>query len=237
MGIVDRGILLIPLLTVAALAVLPSVALAQEGAKEPVEATPDVVAVQDLALARQLVLYGQRTGSPEPMIAAARIMLETGISDPEFESMSSEAQEGAGAAVDADKAPVPKLNVLQLLTSARELAGEDANMQAVIDDLEGSMTKGRAGGPAVHYDRVEAYTTDIYRITFRGGQSAIVEVVGDGDTDLDCFMYDENGNLIVSDVDYTDHCILVWTPSWTGPFELQIQNLGSVWNGYVLSTN
>ena len=69
MGIVDRGIRLLPLLAVAALAV-PSVALAQEGAKEPVEATPDMVAVQDLALTRQLVLYGQRTGSPEPMIAA-----------------------------------------------------------------------------------------------------------------------------------------------------------------------
>ncbi|UCC73698.1 MAG: hypothetical protein JSV86_03825 [Gemmatimonadota bacterium] len=227
-----------PLALALSLAVFPSVVAAQEtGEKEPVETTAEMAAAQDIALARQLVLFGQRTGTPEPYVAAARIMIETPISDPTFESTSSVIQEGAGPAEAAEKSPVPRLRVTDLLATARELAGDDENMLAVIDELEGSMTKGRVGGAAIHYDRVEAYSTDIYRISFRGGETAIIEVVGDGDTDLDCYVYDANGNLIVSDADYTDHCVLIWTPAWTGSFELQIQNLGSVWNGYVLSTN
>ncbi len=218
-----------------ALAFLPGSAAAQE--KEPVETTPEMVAVQDIALARQLVLFGQRTGTPEAYIAAARIMIETPISDPTYEDTRSETREGAEAAEAADKTEVPRLRAVELLATARELAGESESMLAVIDELEGSMTKGREGGPGIDHSRVEAYSSMYYTIRFRAGESAIIEVVGDGDTDLDCYVYDENDNLIDSDTDYTDHCVLIWTPRWTGPFELQIHNLGSVWNAYVLTTN
>lgn len=237
----DRGVARFSRLALAmapALAMFPGLAAAQQqGEKEAVETTAEMVAVQDVALARQLVLYGQRTGTPEPLIAAARIMLETPISDPRYESTRSEAQEGAGAVEAADKTAVPRLSVIELLATARELAGDDENMLGVIAELEGSMTKGRVGGPAVGSDRVDAYTTNIYEVAFRGGETAVVEVVGDGDTDLDCWVYDEGGNLIVSDTDYTDHCVLIWTPARTGAFEIWVKNLGSVWNGIVLSSN
>ena len=99
------------------------------------------------------------------------------------------------------------------------------------------ITRGRVGGPATDYDRVEARSYVQYYITFRGGEFAEVAVVGDGDTDLDLYIYDENGNLIDSDIDYTDACYCSFVPSWTGSFRVKIVNRGSVYNRYTLITN
>ena len=212
------------------LPLIPCTAVAQD--KDAVEATPEVQAVHDIALARQLMLYGHRTGTAEPYIAAARIMIETPISDPQYERRA----EGEGSGSE-DKAGAPKLNLIQLLMTARELAGDDEDLQAVISDLEAQMTKGRVGGPGMANDRVEANSSIYYEAAFRGGEVAIFEVVGDGDTDLDCFVYDEYGTLIVSDTDYTDHCVLIWTPGSTEAYSIVVKNLGGVWNGIVVTTN
>jgi hypothetical protein len=222
------------LLLLLALAVFPVTSAAQqEEAKPEVEVTAEMAAVQDIALARQLMLYGHRTGTPEPYIAAARIMIETPISDPTYERR----EEVADAAADSDKEGAGKLTVIELLATARELAGDDENMLAVIMELEASMTKDRVGGPATANDRVEANSYIYYEEAFRGGETALFEVVGDGDTDLDCYVYDENENLITSDTDYTDHCVLIWTPPRTQAYVIVIENLGTVWNGIVVSTN
>ena len=95
-----------------------------------------------------------------------------------------------------------------------------------------------AGGPnVVHRDRVLANTNDVYNMTFRGGETAEVAVVGDHDTDLDLYIYDENDNLIVSDTDYSDSCFVIWVPKWTGTFRVKIVNRGGVYNDYTLATN
>jgi hypothetical protein len=90
----------------------------------------------------------------------------------------------------------------------------------------------------VHYDSVRAGGTDSYRdLRFVGGEVARVAVVGDGDTDLDLYVYDENGNEIVRDDDYTDRCVVQFNPRWTGRFIIKIVNRGSVYNRYALMTN
>ena len=60
---------------------------------------------------------------------------------------------------------------------------------------------------------------------------------GDGDTDLDCFLKDENGNVVANDVDSTDTCLLQMTPKWTGQFHVEVRNNGSVYNSYTIRTN
>ena len=62
-------------------------------------------------------------------------------------------------------------------------------------------------------------------------------VVGDGDCDLDLYIYDENGNIVASDTDYTDQCICRWVPSWTGKFIIRIVNRGYVYSNYIIATN
>ena len=97
---------------------------------------------------------------------------------------------------------------------------------------------GAVGGPqAGNQERVNANATTYYNVKFYAGQTAEVVIVGDGDTDLDLYVYDENGNLIDSDTDLTDVCVCTWEPSWTGVFRIEVVNLGNVYNLYDIETN
>jgi hypothetical protein len=84
---------------------------------------------------------------------------------------------------------------------------------------------------------VNAGGADVYTIVFRGGEAARVIVSGDGDTDLDLYIYDQFGNLITKDDDSSDDCVVGWTPRWTGKFTVKIVNQGRVHNHYVMVTN
>jgi hypothetical protein len=225
----------VPFLALAFLALAGTAAAQEEQtnvSSESAAPSAEALAIQDFELARQLAVYGQRTGTAEPFLAAARILAVTPYHEPGHEPRRE------GGSGDADKPAVPVMTANAMLAAARELADGDEALLAVAAEIEGSMTKGLQGGPGIDHDRVEAGQTVYYSdLTFIGGELAIIDVQGDGDTDLDCWVYDENGNLIEEDTDYTDHCILRWTPSWTGPFELVIKNYGDVWNAYVLTTN
>lgn len=96
---------------------------------------------------------------------------------------------------------------------------------------------GANGGPKATNETVLSGETDSYVITFNGGELARIAVKGDGDTDLDLYVYDENGNLIASDTDNTDCCLVSWTPRWTGKFTVRVVNRGNVYNNYRIATN
>ena len=99
------------------------------------------------------------------------------------------------------------------------------------------MRRRTSGRPASHIDTVLAGRTDVYRQSFEGGKFAEVAVSGDGDTDLDLYVYDENGNHICSDTDWSDQAYCSWHPQWTGSFRIEVRNLGGVYNEYMLLTN
>ncbi len=90
------------------------------------------------------------------------------------------------------------------------------------------------GGATCRTTSVSAHTTDEFTARFYGGESAAVTVSGDYDTDLDLYLYDENGNLIAKDDDNTDQCVVRFRPNWTGPFTIRIVNRGSVYNHYTI---
>lgn len=83
-------------------------------------------------------------------------------------------------------------------------------------------------------DRVEARSTDVYKYRFYANEEAYIVVKGDGHTDLDLYIYDENDNLIDSDTDEGDICVCSFTPKWTGKFTIKVKNLGSVFNRYTI---
>ncbi|GMO11583.1 MAG: hypothetical protein Ta2D_13740 [Rickettsiales bacterium] len=62
-------------------------------------------------------------------------------------------------------------------------------------------------------------------------------VSGDGDTDLDLYIYDANGNLIEYDENYSDDCYVSWVPKWTGSYTIRIVNRGRVYNRFIIATN
>lgn len=103
--------------------------------------------------------------------------------------------------------------------------------------LAGVVEAGRIPGPGVDSRRCEAYSSVTYYDTFRGGEMAVVSIVGDGDTDLDLFVYDNAGRLIVQGIGLTDRETVRWLPSTTGTYRIVVRNLGGVWNRYSLATN
>ena len=74
-------------------------------------------------------------------------------------------------------------------------------------------------------------------INFYGGELARIGVVGDGDTDLDLYVYDQNGHEIVRDTSSGPDSLVQFVPRWTGAFRVRIVNLGYVYSNYVLMTN
>jgi hypothetical protein len=103
----------------------------------------------------------------------------------------------------------------------------------------GAVDAGRVPDPGIDVRRCEAYSTVTYHERFYGGEWARVTITGDGDTDLDIFVYDMQGRLIVQGIGPTDR----ETVSWYVPgnriqtYRIVVRNLGNVWNRYTLRTN
>jgi hypothetical protein len=108
-------------------------------------------------------------------------------------------------------------------------------MVAILGVSAGSVDAGTPGGRKYDVHTVNGNSTDIFRVTFYGGEDAVVAINGDHDTDLDLYVYDENGNLIGSDTDGTDTCVVRFHPKWTGTFRIEVRNLGRVYNKYEIA--
>jgi hypothetical protein len=97
----------------------------------------------------------------------------------------------------------------------------------------GTVSGAPVDGPKITRTQVRAHSTDRFNpITFRAGEEATVIVQGDGDTVLHLRVFDQNGNLIDEDTCRYDRCVANWTPEWTGPFYVTVENLGGVYNEY-----
>ena len=191
--------------------------------------------VSYVGTAQQLARYAAAERDPVAMITAARILVQQNAADATTPDEESGQSDDSGATVPA--------TAQGLLDAAQQLAPDDDNVSAMIADVEGMMEGERGGvyGPKRYTGNVGGSDReDTWNLgDFRGSEPARVIVDGDGDTDLDCYIYDENGNLIDSDTDTTDYCILGWTPAWTGGFRLRIRDYSNngLTNSYVISHN
>ncbi len=94
----------------------------------------------------------------------------------------------------------------------------------------------KLGGPTRSLNIIAAMGTDTYTFHFSKEEPVSLIVRGDGYTDLDVYVYDSNGNLILSDEDYTDDCLMEWTPKANEAYRVVIKNRGRVYNNYTITT-
>ena len=75
-------------------------------------------------------------------------------------------------------------------------------------------------------------------VIFEGRKPAIVLVVGDGDGDLDLWVYDgDSDRLIGEDTDETSVCVVEWMPRYEGPFTIRVANVGDVAEEFYVLAN
>lgn len=197
-------------------------------------ASPSTRAVDVVALAADLASHGYSANSPLSLLTAAELLLQASPSP-------LSGKQGARMPSVAAKAGTPvRFDAGAMIASALAMAGGNANVAALASQLQNRLAagaKGAVGGPRSTTDRVLSNTTDVWEIAFRGGELGSIRVDGDGDTDLDCYVYNSAGTLLAYDNDLTDYCILDWYQSSAGNIRLEIKNLGDVYNEYILSTN
>jgi hypothetical protein len=80
--------------------------------------------------------------------------------------------------------------------------------------------------------RIEAWGAREHAL-YIGSDDNWISVTGNGNSDLDCWIYDKNGRLVDSHVDETDSCILR-TPGM-GVHRVEVENLGDRANRYVVT--
>lgn len=224
-------------LATSALVALSPLAMAQDKTGENQSATLDGATgpVATVALAQSLYAYGVANGDALSVVAAARLMSTIEIGEAE-RSAETKPTEGAQVAADDGDDDTPA-DLAAMLATARELAGDDATLTGLIDDIEAAGARGRIGGPSRTLSRLRAGYTDVWTVPFYGGSLAEVAVVGDGDADLDVVITDENGNTICYDNSYSDKVYCSWTPRWDGAFYVTVMNVGAVRNSYYILTN
>lgn len=193
-------------------------------------------AVASLKLATDLVKYGYAQQSALPLIDALQIMLENPTQHLKAERNGTDVDKSK----NDGKSSTVSFDFNTIITDAKEFSDGDETMLNLIGKLEQTNKekhRGAVNGPSRTIEYVNGYSCDSYSISFVANFLAEVVVSGDGDTDLDLYVYDSNGNLIAKDDDYTDGCYVRWRPSWTGRFIIKIVNRGPVYNKYVLMTN
>jgi hypothetical protein len=78
---------------------------------------------------------------------------------------------------------------------------------------------------------VRAFATNRHAL-YVGLSDDYIAVQGDGDTDLDCRLYNPSGELVASDTRPADVCVLA-APD-VGTHTLVVRNLGEVYNDYLI---
>jgi hypothetical protein len=216
-------------------------AIAMSSMAQTVEEKPEVVgqtseSLAAVKLANQVLRYGYENQSTLALLDALQIFSENPT-----QALNATKQ---GDAVDQTQNDGKKANVSfdyeSVLADAKTFADGDPNLLALIDNIDAEAKgaqRGNINGPSRDYDAVNGRSYMDYAASFVANQLAEVLVSGDGDTDLDLYVYDSNGNLITSDTDYSDDCYVRWIPAWTGRYTIRIVNRGPVYNRFVILTN
>ncbi len=221
--------------------ILSMVAVAFSSMAQKVEEKPEVKgetseSLAAVKLANQILRYGYENKSTLALLDALQIFSENPTQA--FKAYKE------GEAVDENKTDGKKAKVSfdyeSVLADAKAFADGDPNLLALIDNIDAEAKgaqRGNINGPSRDYSAVNGNSYIDYTASFVANELAEVLVSGDGDTDLDLYVYDSNGNPIASDTDYSDDCYVRWVPAWTGRYTIRIVNRGPVYNRFVILTN
>lgn len=180
-----------------------------------------------LLLGHKLVVYGRQHQFPEALIVAAEILRSVTTEKAEEEPVTQKKPDApADTEVEtielADNSPQALLAEARAMSNAPHIvAMADAAADRLTENPRGSCDRART-----IRGHLGAHQTDVYSITFHGGEPAMVCVHGACDSEFHVSVYDENGNFINCAHMTGHHATVRWNPRWTGVFTVQIENEG-----------
>lgn len=208
--------------SIAFLAVIAGTAFAAERATNiSADVDPDnaaIAAVQNMAMAQRLAGYGAEIGDAVILIAAARIANQVAVT----ESSITPRESNPDAAADS-----PGMHTAgEMLAAARALAGDRADLIALIDDAEAEGSRGSVYGAGYYDGYIQGGTNVYYDEAFYGGEQAVITLEGHDPSDIDLWVYDEYGNQVCSSTSYSSYESCSFVPRWTGNFTIRVENEG-----------
>lgn len=216
--------------------VLAGSAMAQDQSGENVgtgsgQLTPAAVAVATATDALSLAAWAREQQDAEAMLVAARMLATVGTLGEGEEPEATASSMASGSATGT--APTSAA----LFDEAVELAEGDPVVVERITAARSSASRGLVGGAGSWVRDIAARSSVSYQMRAQGGYLWNVIAAGDGDTDVDMEVFDQNGNLICRDIaPYTRaSCSII--PAWTGTFTVRISNLGNVWTRTLVMSN
>ena len=197
--------------------------------------SPRTEAVAQAALADQVARHADRTRDVLAMIAAARMLGQTGPRTVTLEMRT----EGKPKAKDAQAGALTTRDTTLkgMLERARKYAGGRHDLNTLVDELARTSAKVRDDGPARFAARIGDGVSHSYTMSFRANEPVMIAITGEGVSDLDLFVEDEAGSRICASTGAGDDEICRWTPRWAGNFRIRVRNLGNVYNEYRLWSN
>ncbi len=86
----------------------------------------------------------------------------------------------------------------------------------------------------VKYFTVGAFDEDSHSVYIKAGELVYIKATGNGNSDLDMYVYDSNENLVVKDTRLTTDGYVTFTASRSGYYYIDVTNDGDEDNVYKL---
>lgn len=178
--------------------------LAGEGVNRSAESgakSDQVRMIERYALAVSMADYGEASGNPVVLLAAAQVMKDAGL----------------GPEADQDSAGI--------LESAMQRAGTNLKLRSLITaEMQRQGMRGNVQGPSKRVNRLKPSGEAEHDVQFLAGERAAVYVKSSESSRFKVSVYDENGNLVTARDGMDRECMLQWTPDWDGLFTIKVDN-------------
>ena len=145
--------------------------------------------------------------------------------------------EGIAAQVEIGSGAAGPISVTDMLATARDLAKGDDTALTLIDRAEEAGANGRTDIAVSYNAKLAPDQTDIWTLPLYGGAYTEIAVIGDGGSNLDLRIIDDQGQEVCRESAPQDIAFCAFVPAVNGHFKVLVKNPGRAQNAYLLLTN
>lgn len=190
--------------------------------------------IQNIRLASELAEYGYANDSASALLQAAEILAQTPTQKKDDVKVTKE-----GTSVENPDKATKEFTAESLVADAKKLAGKDKNLLAWAKQVEKkakTSTRGAVGGVQYLENFVYANGSGSIDWLFNKGINEVGVRSLDG-ADLDLYIYDQNGNLIVKDTSYSKDAYCAFEAYVTTVFTVFVKNNSGYNAAFQMVTN